>query len=356
MTIFHSVDYDNHEQVVFVTDQASGLRGIIAVHSTQRGPALGGCRMYPYASEADALRDVLRLSRGMSYKAACADVALGGGKAVIIGDPRHDKSEALLRAFGRAIDQLGGRYITGEDVGTNPSDMAIIRRETKAVSCLDQSDGGYGDPAIYTALGAFQAITAGLEGAYGDASLKGIRVAVQGVGNVGYRLCAMLAEAGASLIVCDPVDANAERAAQLGARRVAQEEIYSVDADVFAPCAIGSVLHSGTIPKLLAKVVAGAANNQLATPADAAALAEKGIVYVPDYVANGGGLIACAAEWYRTDPDAIRPAVLDIFETCRRLIESARALGVTTSEAADALARERFNRTPSIALAQHAGV
>ena len=350
MTVFSAADFDNHENVTFVSDPASGLRGIIAIHSTARGPALGGCRMYPYATEADAIRDVLRLSRGMSYTAAAAGVRLGGGKSVILGDPRVEKTEALLRAMGRAIEKLNGRYIVGEDIGTNPRDMAIIGRETRSVSCLDVEDGGYGDPAGFTALGVLQAIRAGLAAARGSDSLSGIKVAVQGVGNVGYNLCLLLEEAGAALTVCDPLDANVERVAWLGAQRVGTDEIFAADVDVFAPCAIGAVLNETTIAQLKAQVVAGAANNQLATPDQAEALARRGILYLPDYVANGGGLMSCAAEWYRTDPAAIHPQVLGIFDTCRDILAAAARDGTTPSSAADAEARRRIEEADVVSM------
>jgi leucine dehydrogenase len=342
MDVFDSSDFDGHEQVVFASDRESGLNAIIAVHDTTRGPALGGCRMYPYASEADALRDVLRLSRGMSYKAAAANVALGGGKAVIIGDPRTGKTPGLLQAMGRAIDRLGGRYITGEDIGTNPDDMAAIRQATRSVSCLKEADGGYGDPAPFTALGVVQAIRAGLEAVHGSASLAGVAVAVQGVGNVGLNLCRQLAEEGARLIACDPIEANADRAAELGARIVATGEIHAVEADVFAPCAMGSVLDERTIPQLKARVVAGAANNQLAQSRHAELLDDCGVLYLPDYVANGGGLICCAAEWRRTPRGAIRGDVLRIVDTCREVVDRARRAGGTTAAAADEMARARL--------------
>ncbi len=213
MSVFLSPDFDDHEEVVFVREPDAGLKAIIAIHSTARGPALGGCRMYPYANEADAIKDVLRLSRGMTYKAALANVKLGGGKSVIIGDPHKQKSEALLRAVGRAIDRLQARYVVGEDIGTNPSDMRVLHMETRAVSCLWPEDGGYGDPAPMTALGTLQAIQSGLAFRRNSDALRGVVVALQGVGNVGRNLCRLLRDAGAKLIVCDPHEANAHQAA-----------------------------------------------------------------------------------------------------------------------------------------------
>jgi leucine dehydrogenase len=342
MAVFDTPAFDEHEEVVFVRDSQTALRAIIAVHSTGRGPALGGCRMYPYRSEAAAIEDVLRLSRGMSYKAAIAGVALGGGKSVIIGDPRRDKSEALLEAFGRAMDRLGGRYICGEDIGTKPDDMRVIRRQTKAVSCLAKEDGGYGDPAPLTALGVLQAIRAALSTSRGSDGLSGIKVAVQGVGNVGWNLCNALAAAGAKLTVADTDPGNAARARELGATVMPVETIHTAEVDVFSPCAIGATLNDSTIPQLKARIVAGAANNQLAEQRHADALHARGIVYVPDYVANGGGLISCAAEWYRTDFSDVRSKVLAIYDTCLEIFNRAASDGITPSAAADMIARARM--------------
>jgi leucine dehydrogenase len=339
MSIFQSADFDGHEEVLFVQDLNSGLRAIIAIHNTNRGPALGGCRMYPYANEADAIRDVLRLSRGMSYKAALAGVALGGGKSVILGDPYTQKTPALLLSMGRAIERLGGRYITGEDVGTNPQDMAVMRKETRAVSCLSESEGGYGDPAPFTALGVVQAIKAGAAFVWGSEKMEALTIAIQGVGNVGWSLCQQLHGQGARLIVCDPHEPNVARARALGARIVAPEAIYAVEADVFAPCAMGGTLNSVTIPKLKVRLIAGAANNQLFSDSDAALLKSRGILYIPDYVANGGGLISCAAEWYRTPKPNVHREVLRIRDACIEIIEQAALHDKTTLETADQMAQ-----------------
>jgi leucine dehydrogenase len=297
--------------------------------------------MYPYASEADAIRDVLRLSRGMTYKAALTNVKLGGGKSVIIGDPHTQKSERLLQAMGVAIDRLQARYIAGEDIGTNPDDMRVLRQKTRAVSCLRPEDGGYGDPAPMTALGTFQAIRAGLAHRRGSDNLAGVVVAVQGVGNVGRNLCRLLHDAGARLVVSDTHHAlNLDWAAKIcDAKVIEPEAIYAVACDVFAPCAIGGTINARTIPQLKAEIVAGAANNQLADAADAQRLAERNILYLPDYVVNGGGLISCAAEWYRSDPALIERDVLSIRATCERIVTEAAASGVTTAEAADGIAK-----------------
>ncbi len=345
MSVFGAPDYDDHEQVVFVNEPAVGLRAIIAIHDTTLGPSLGGCRMWPYETEADAVRDVLRLSRGMTYKAAMAQVKLGGGKSVVIADSHTDKRPELLHAMGRWIERLGGRYITGEDIGTNPLDMAQIKMETRNVSCLRKEDGGYGDPAPMTALGVFQSIGAGVEKALGASDLSGVHVAVQGVGNVGQNLCRLLHEAGAKLTVCDVFDDNLQRAINdFGADEVAPDAIFDVDAEVFAPCAMGGVINDGTVGRLKAKVVAGAANNQLEADRHGERLMEKGIVYLPDYVANGGGLICCSAEWYGTEPKDVEANVLKIRDTCLEIIERAESQGIATNVASDRLARERVGR------------
>jgi len=354
MSIFNAPDYDNHELVQFVRDPDAGLSAIIAIHSTARGPALGGCRMFPYADDAAAIADVLRLSRGMSYKAALADVALGGGKSVIVGDPATQKTEALLLAMGQAIDQLHGRYITGEDIGTRPADMAVIRQATRSVSCLDEVDGGYGDPASFTALGVFQAIRAGCEAAFGSPEVAGRTVAVQGVGNVGQRLCRLLDEADAALVICDPNSSHLEAIADLRAAVVSLEDIYQAEAEVFAPCAIGGTLNDETIPRLKARVIAGAANNQLYRAGHADALAQRDIVYLPDYVANAGGLISCEAEWYGIDREAIEPRVLKIFDTCVDVIHSAQQSGTNTGAAADQLAVRKIKAAAEQSLSQPA--
>lgn len=343
MSVFEAADYDAHEQVSFFHDEQSGLRAIIAIHSTVLGPALGGCRMWAYQSESAAIRDVLRLSRGMTYKAAVLDCGLGGGKSVIIGDSHHDKTPELLQAMGRAIKTFAGQYIVGEDVGTNPDDMREIRGVTPSVSCLRKEDGGYGDPAPMTALGVFSAMRAGVEEAFGSDTLDGVHVAVQGVGNVGFNLCRQLADAGARLTVCDVYAEQIERLrAEVEVSVTNPSEIFDVACDVFAPCALGAVINDDTIRRLKARVVAGAANNQLEAERHGAALAERGIVYVPDYVANGGGLVSCSAEYQGRDAASVPDAVRGIYDTCRGIFAVAREQGVTPGAAADRIAESRF--------------
>jgi leucine dehydrogenase len=343
MSVFEAVEYDSHETVLFVNRPEAGLRAIIAIHNTRLGPALGGCRMWSYATEQDAIRDVLRLSRGMTYKAAVLDCGLGGGKSIIIGDPHTQKTPELFHAMGEAIDSLNESYIVGEDIGTNPRDMKEIRESTRCVSCVSKEDGGYGDPAPLTALGVFSALRAGVEHRGGSTGLAGLHVAVQGVGNVGFNLCKLLHEAGAKLTVSDVFDANLRRAVEaFDATIVEPDAIYQCDVDVFAPCAMGAILNDDTIPQLRAGVVVGAANNQLDEDRHGQELAQRGIIYLPDYVANGGGLISCAAEWYRTDFSVVPDKVRGIYDTCRSILELSESDQITTSMAADRIAEQRF--------------
>jgi len=286
-----------HEEIYRVEEPSVGLLGFIAVHSTRLGPAAGGLRMRPYASDAEALTDVQRLSEGMTYKNAAAGLPLGGGKAVIIGDPGTEKTPALLRAFGRAIQSLDGRYITAEDMGMSPADMGILAEETSCAAGLADGEFASGDPSPITARGIFNAIRTARAHKHGSPDLAGVTVAVQGLGHVGWYLCKFLHEAGAKLVVTDIDQARVEQAiAEFGARAVPLAGIYAAEADVFAPCAIGGILNADTIPQLKADIVAGGANNQLASAGDGAALHARGILYAPDFVANGGGIINVATE------------------------------------------------------------
>lgn len=291
-----------HEEVYRVEHGETGLRGFIALHSTARGPAAGGLRMRSYESDEAALEDVLKLSRGMSCKNAAADLPLGGGKAVIMGDPATDKTPEMLRAMGRAVEVLRGRYWTAEDMGMSPADMAEIARCTRYVAGRDDGRHASGDPSPVTARGVFDAMRVGARQAFGNPQLGGRRVAVQGLGHVGWHLCRLLHDAGAELIVADTDRARtAQTAREFGATIEAPEKVHTADACIFAPCAVGGVLNAQNIPEIRAKLVAGAANNQLATDADADALHARGILYLPDYVANGGGIINVAAEILRID-------------------------------------------------------
>ncbi len=330
---------NTHEGLYRVEDAASGLRGFIALHSTARGPAAGGLRMRPYASEEEAIEDVLRLSRGMSFKNAAADLPLGGGKAVIMGDPARDKSEALLRAFGRAVGALEGRYWTAEDMGMSPADMAVLRQEAPYVAGLDDGPHASGDPSPVTARGIFNAMRCAAGHRFGKADVAGLRVAVQGLGHVGMYLAEFLHEAGAKLTVCDPDAARVRTAVErFGAEAVTTETIYDVRADVFAPCAIGGILDAQTIPRLQVKMVVGGANNQLATEADAARLHARQILYAPDYVANGGGIINVATEILRiSDRQGYVARKLGALEaTMDRILARAAREDVSPAEVADA--------------------
>ncbi len=343
MSPFEQMSALGHEQVVFCRDEASGLRAIIGVHDTSLGPALGGCRMYDYDSEADALRDVLRLSRGMTYKAAMAGLDLGGGKAVIIGD-RSMKSEALFRAFGRFVDSLGGRYITAEDMNTNEHDMELIGRETRWVTGRSAAQGGSGDPSPVTAWGVFHGIRGALEVATGSPELAGRTVAIQGVGNVGFHLARALLDAGAGLMYSDVNPDNIERAiSQFGGEILDGDAYYAAPADVLAPCAIGGILNPSTLPKIQAVVVAGGANNVLEhEQRDGADLVARGITYAPDYVINAGGLMNVAGELVHAPAGKAMNDAARIYETVRELLYKARAEGVTPTEASNRMAEARI--------------
>jgi glutamate dehydrogenase/leucine dehydrogenase len=338
------MDADGHEQVVWCRHQPSGLRAVIALHSTALGPALGGVRFKPYATEDEALRDVLRLSRGMTYKNAAAGLDLGGGKAVIIGDPRALRSEALFRAYGRFVHGLSGRYLTAEDVGTTIDDMALIRRETPYVTGTATQLGGYGDPSPATAVGVLHAMGAVAERLWGDDDLTGRHVVVSGVGKVGGALAGHLVEAGAKVTVADidPGRVGAVASA-IGADVVAPADAHTVPCDVFSPCALGAVLTAATIPELRCAAVVGSANNQLGEEADAERLAQAGIVYVPDFVANAGGVINIAEELRGYDADRALHAVGAIRATTAAVLATAGAEGITTEAAANRIAERRID-------------
>ena len=349
MAVFSLSDFADHEQVVFVSDDKSGLKAIIAVHNSNLGPALGGCRMWPYASEEEAVRDVLRLSRGMTYKSAMARLKLGGGKSVIIGNPRTDKTPALLAAFARALEQLNGRYIAAEDSGTSVADMKFMTQFTQHVAGIHDkpSDEGTrsGDPSPATAYGTFIGIQAAVKECLGRDSLEGLRVAVQGVGNVGYDLARQLKEAGAQLWVTDiHREPLVQAGRELGATVVAPDEIFGLDVDVFAPCALGAILNDSTIPQLKASIVAGAANNQLAEARHGVELMKRGILYAPDYVINAGGIIDVYHERIGFDRAVLLKHIEGIHDNLMEVFERAREEERPTAEVADAIAEERFRR------------
>ena len=332
----------DHEQVTVCRDPEAGYVGIVAVHSSRLGPAVGGTRLWRYPALADATADALRLSRGMTYKNALAGLPFGGGKAVVIDPGPRTEAErsALFRAHGRFIDRLGGLFVTGEDVGTSPDDMATISTETRHVAGLSS---GMGDPSPFTALGVFRAIEAVAEDVWGDRALTGRTVAIQGLGNVGMRLARLLAEGGAGLFVTD-IDSERVRAAQseLGAVAVAPDEIVDADVDLFAPCAFGGVLDEDGVERIRARVVCGGANNQLATPQNGRRLAERGIAYVPDFVANAGGVISGSVDIAGWDQERMSDAIDGIADTTREVLRIARADRLSTHDAAERLAEERL--------------
>jgi valine dehydrogenase (NAD+) len=334
-----------HEQVVYCQDKATGLRAIIAIYSTALGPALGGTRFFPYATEEEALHDVLELSRGMAYKNALAGLDLGGGKAVIWGDPEEIKSEPLLRAYGRFVQSLGGRYYTACDVGTYVPDMDMVARETRFVTGRSVEHGGAGDSSVLTAWGVFQGMRAAAEHRWGTPSLTGRRVGIAGLGKVGKHLTAHLIEDGAAVVATD-VD---ERALDWARRAFPQvdlvpdaDALIRSDIDVYAPCALGGALDDETVPVLRAQVIAGAANNQLAHPGIEKTLAERGVLYAPDYVVNAGGVIQVADEIEGFSFERAKLRATGIYETTKRILAQADAEGVPPAVAADRMAERRM--------------
>ncbi|MFJ7725433.1 branched-chain amino acid dehydrogenase [Neobacillus sp. NPDC097160] len=345
MEIFKYLEKYDYEQVVFCQDKQSGLKAIIAIHDTTLGPALGGTRMWTYASEEAAIEDALRLAKGMTYKNAAAGLNLGGGKTVIIGDPRKDKNEAMFRAFGRYIQGLNGRYITAEDVGTTVADMDLIHEETDYVTGISPAFGSSGNPSPVTAFGVYRGMKAAAKEAFGSDSLEGKVVAVQGVGNVAYTLCQYLHEEGAQLIVTDINKEAVNRAVEaFGALAVDPDEIYGVECDIYAPCALGATINDETIPQLKAKVIAGSANNQLKDTRHGDIIHEMGIVYAPDYVINAGGVINVADELYGYNQERAMKKVEQLYATIEKVIEISKRDGIPTYVAADRMAEERIER------------
>jgi leucine dehydrogenase len=341
--VFSALETMGHEQVVHCYDPASGLKAIIGIHDTTLGPALGGTRLWAYENEDQALRDVLRLSRGMTYKAACAGLNLGGGKAVIIAKPEQ-KSEGMFRAFGRFVNSLGGRYITAEDVNTGVTDMNHVRMETRYVTGVSPALGGSGDPSPVTALGVFCGMKAAVQQTLGKDSVRGLRVAVQGVGNVGRYLCQYLSEEGAKLYVSDISDERCKEMAKLyGATPVSTDEILYLDVDVIAPCALGAILNSSSIPKIKAKIVAGGANNQLEDESVHSKLVrEHGLVYCPDYVINAGGLINVYNELLGYNREKALSEARNIGHSIETILGEAKKENITTFEASQRFAERRI--------------
>lgn len=346
MEIFKRIGEHDHEQVLFCYEPMSGYKGIIAIHNTTLGPALGGTRFWNYRTDEEAFVDALRLSRGMTYKAAVAGLNLGGGKSVIIGDPRTTRREMIFRAHGRFVDSLKGRYITAEDVGTNVEDMDYVQMETEYVAGVA---GGSGDPSPVTAYGTFRGIKAACKTRYGSDSVKDMTVAVQGCGHVGYYLCKFLAEEGAKLVVTDIDQARIDRVVrEFGARAVDPDQIYGVDAPVFAPCALGAIINDDTIPHFKFEIIAGAANNQLAEERHGDEITTRNILYAPDYVINAGGLINVYGEVSGWTADRAMRKAGEIYETLIQLFELSRDQGIPTYMAADRLAERRIESVAAL--------
>ncbi len=355
MSVFEHINGDGYEQVVFCSDDQSGLRAIIAIHSTALGPALGGTRFYPYPAEEQALVDVLRLAKGMTYKAAAAGLDLGGGKAVIIGDPRRNKTEELLRAYGRFVETLGGRYITAEDVGTALEDMDVVRRESRWVTGCSHTYGGSGDPSPVTAFGVLQGIKACALEVFGEPDLAGRTVALQGVGKVGHALCGYLVEEGAKVTIGDIDVDNLGRAVNdYGVQTVSLADIHKLEVDVFAPCALGGIVNDDTISEFRCKIIAGAANNQLARQEHGDKLRDLGILYAPDFVINAGGLINVEDELRGYDRARAMKRVEGIYKQLQLIFAMASERGLSTARAAEEHAQERIRKISRIRLVRTA--
>ena len=343
-SIFSQLEAFGHKKIVFCSDPDTGLKAIIAIHDTTLGPALGGTRMWAYKTETDALNDVLRLSKSMTYKAAVAGLNLGGGKAVIIGDSRRDKSEALLRKFGRFIKNLNGEFITAEDVGTNPKDMEYIRMETQHVAGLPESVGGSGDPAPVAAQGVFMGIKAAVKELYGNDNLTGRSVIVQGIGHVGENLVRLLRDEKAMVYVSD---LNDERLGQVskkyGAQAMSNNNIFDIDADIYAPCGLGATINTQTIAKLKCGIIAGSANNQLEDEhLHGQMLLDKGILFAPDYVINAGGLINCYSELMGFSKKRTLQLTENIYDATRNVLKLSKAENISSIEAANKIAEKRI--------------
>lgn len=334
--------FRGHEQLAYFNDEETGLKAFIAVHDTTLGPGAGGCRMWPYDNEMDALNDALRLSRGMSYKNAMAGLPLGGGKAVIIANSKTDKSEELFKAFGRCVQKMGGKYITAEDVGMTTEDMMVIASETDYIAGLPHGDHASGDPSPFTARGVYNGIRAAVKYKLGKDSLEGLTVAVQGVGHVGLYLCEHLHKDGAKILVSDIVQEHLDEAVEkYGATVVAPDEILSVECDVLSPCALGAVINDDTIPNLKTTIVAGGANNQLANDSHGVRLMDRGVLYAPDYVINAGGIINVSGETSGNyDLDSINAKVDNIYDTLIHIFERADEEKRPTNVVADEMAEE----------------
>lgn len=349
--IFETIANTGHEEVVFCHSQDAGLKAIVAIHNTVLGPALGGLRMWPYKSEAEAVKDVLRLSRGMTYKNAVAGLNLGGGKAVIIGDPAKDKSESLFRAFGRFVNSLNGRYITAEDVGIDVNDMEYVFRETEFVTGVHQVHGGSGDPSPFTAYGTLQGVMASLNYKHGNEDIGKYSFAVQGAGHVGSEYIKLLREQGAKVFVTDINKEAVQRCVDdMGCEAVEPDDIYDVEADVYSPCALGGTINEDTIDRIKAPIICGAANNQLATDEIGDELKRRGVVYAPDYAVNAGGVMNVSLEIDGYNRERAMRMMRTIYYNVGRIFEIADRDGIPTWKAADRMAEERIHAIGKIKL------
>jgi len=349
--IFETISTSGHEQIVFCHSKDAGLKAIIAIHNTVLGPALGGLRMWPYKTEQEALNDVLRLSRGMTFKNAVAGLNLGGGKAVIIGDPAKDKSEALFRAFGRFVDSLNGRYITAEDVGIDVNDMEYVFRETEFVTGVHQVHGGSGDPSPFTAYGTLQGLMAALSHKFGNEDVGKHTYAVQGAGHVGSEFIKLLREQGAKVFVTDINKEAVQRCVdEMGCEAVGLEEIYDVDADVYSPCALGGTVNEQTLPRLKCKIICGAANNQLATDEIGDEVQKRGLLYAPDYAVNAGGVMNVSLEIDGYNRERAMRMMRTIYYNVGRIFQISDRDHIPTYKAADRMAEERINAVGKIKL------
>lgn len=348
--LFGKLQNYEHEQIVVCSEPSIGLKAIIAVHDTTLGPALGGVRMWPYNNEQEAIRDVLRLSRGMTYKAAISGLNLGGGKAVIIGDPRKEKNEALFRAFGRYVDSLGGRYITAEDVGIDVQNMEWVRMETKYVTGLPKSIGGSGDPSPVTAYGVYQGMKACAQKAYGSDSLEGKRISIQGAGHVSSNLARFLSKEGAELFICDIYEDKVNKLAEeVGAEVVDPDDIYGLDVDIFSPCALGGVINDDTMDHFKCDIIAGAANNVLEKEdKHGQMLLDNNILYAPDYVINAGGLINVASELEGYNEERAHGQASKIYDTILDILNYSEENDTPTYKASNILAEKRIKEVGHI--------
>ena len=349
MDILEIMSGQGYEQLVMFTDPGSGLKAIIAIHDTTLGPACGGTRIWPYESEKEAVRDALRLARAMTYKAAVADLPLGGGKAVIIADSHTQKTEALMRAYGRFIETLGGRYLATTDVGSTSRDMEYIHQETSYVVGMPTTAGGSGDTSVMTGLGVYMGIKACAKEVWSSDSLRGKKIAIQGFGKVAFNTVHHLLKEDAHITVTDVYDDALDRARDMGLQVVPPEKIYDVDCDIFSPCALGGVINGDTIPRLTARVVAGGANNQLLTDADGDELQRRGILYAPDYVINAGGIINLSAEiGMPYNPDRAREKTERIYDTMARIIQISKREEIATAQVADRMAEDRLTSVRAV--------